>query len=82
MEVIELISDEESVDENVKKTKSEICNSNCINFKCSSGLNMKLAPSFARAFYGAMTEKKKRRMICKKCFDVALEHQKVCKIRK
>ncbi|KAL6259594.1 hypothetical protein P5V15_009511 [Pogonomyrmex californicus] len=74
MEIIELMSDEE---ETVKKTKSKVCNSNCVNFKCSSGVDMRLAPSFACAFYGVSLEKKKKkRVICKECFDAALKHQR------
>lgn len=72
MEVIELMSDE---DENTEKSK--VCNSNCINFKCRSGLNMIIAPSFACAFYGVSIEKKKKRVICKECFDAAMQHQRV-----
>ncbi|XP_068979687.1 histone-lysine N-methyltransferase eggless [Bombus flavifrons] len=77
MEVIELVSDDEASGDNTQKNRSSIiCNSNCVNFECSSGVDMKLAPSFACAFYGVNTEKKKQRMICTKCFIVALEHQK------
>lgn len=79
MEVIELVSDDEALEDNTKKESrtSKICNTNCINFQCSSGFDMKLAPSFACAFYGVNTEKKKMRMICRQCFNAALEHQKV-----
>lgn len=78
MEVIELVSDEEATEDNTKENKSpKIYNSTCINFQCSSGLDMKVAPSFACAFYGVNTEKKKKRMICKKCFTASLDHQKV-----
>lgn len=78
MEVIELVSDDEASEDNFKENKSpKICNSNCINFKCTSGVDMKIAPSFACAYYGVNTEKKKKRVICKKCFEAALEHQKV-----
>lgn len=81
MEIIDLMSDEDLSDGNAKKDKSKTCNSNCINFKCHSGVNMKLAPSFACAFYGITEKKKKKkRVICKECFDAALEHQKVYKI--
>ncbi|XP_076163343.1 SET domain bifurcated histone lysine methyltransferase eggless [Ptiloglossa arizonensis] len=77
MEVIELVSDEEATEDNTKENKSpKIYNSTCINFQCSSGLDMKVAPSFACAFYGVNTEKKKKRMICKKCFTASLDHQK------
>jgi histone-lysine N-methyltransferase SETDB1 len=76
-EIIELMSDEELPDRNVKRTKSKVCNSNCINFKCCSGIDMKLAPSFACAFYGVIDKKKKKRVICKQCFNAALQHQKV-----
>lgn len=75
MEIIELMSDEDEKSE--KKTKSKACNSNCINFKCCSGINMKTAPSFACAFYGVSLEKKKKRIICQECFDAALVHQRV-----
>jgi len=74
-EVIELMSDED--EKNTRKTKSKVCNSNCVNFKCRSGINMKVAPSFACAFYGVSLEKKKKRIICQECFDAALQHQKV-----
>lgn len=74
-EIIELMSDED--EESASKTKSKGCNSNCVNFKCRSGVNMKIAPSFACAFYGVSLEKKKKRLICQECFDVALQHQKV-----
>ncbi|CAK9831696.1 Histone-lysine N-methyltransferase eggless [Anthophora retusa] len=77
MEVIDLGSDDEASKNNMKKNRgSKSYNSNCINFQCSSGVDMKPAPSFACAFYGVNTEKKKERMICKKCFNDALEHQK------
>lgn len=74
-EVIELMSDED--EKSNKKTKSKMGNSNCVNFKCRSGINMTMAPSFACAFYGVSLEKKKKRIICKECFDVALQHQRV-----
>lgn len=79
MEVIELMSDEDPSEESGKKDKSKTCNTNCINFKCRSGVNMKPAPSFACSYYGITAEKrkKKKRIICKECFDAALEHQKV-----
>ena len=78
MEIIELVSDDEVSKDNTKRNRSsKIGNTNCINFQCSSGVDMKLAPSFACAFYGVNTEKKKERMICTKCFNAALEHQKV-----
>ncbi|KYM98922.1 PREDICTED: histone-lysine N-methyltransferase SETDB1 [Cyphomyrmex costatus] len=73
-EVIELMSDED--EKKTRKTKSKGYNSNCVNFKCRSGVNMKVAPSFACAFYGVLIEKKKKRIICQECFDVALQHQK------
>ncbi|EZA49535.1 hypothetical protein DMN91_006300 [Ooceraea biroi] len=75
-EIIELMSDEELSDKHSKRAKSKLCNSNCVNFKCCSGVGMKLAPSFACAFYGVVDKKKKKRLICKQCFDVALRHQK------
>jgi len=71
------MSDEELPDKNVKRPKSKVCNSNCINFKCYSGIDMKLAPSFACAFYGVIDKKEKKRVICKQCFNAALQHQKV-----
>jgi len=74
MEIIELMSDE---DENTEKPKSKACNSNCVNFKCRSGINMMVASSFACAFYGVSIEKKKKRVICKECFEAALQHQRV-----
>jgi len=74
-EVIELMSDED--EKNTRKIKSKVYNSNCVNFECRSGINMKVAPSFACAFYGVSLEKKKKRIICKECFDAALQHQKV-----
>ncbi|XP_018371406.1 PREDICTED: histone-lysine N-methyltransferase SETDB1 isoform X1 [Trachymyrmex cornetzi] len=73
-EIIELMSDED--EKKTRKTKSKGYNSNCVNFKCCSGINMKVAPSFACAFYGVSLEKKKKRIICKECFDAALQHQK------
>ncbi|KAG5343984.1 SETB1 methyltransferase, partial [Acromyrmex heyeri] len=73
-EIIELMSDED--EKKTRKTKSKGYNSNCVNFKCRSGINMKVAPSFACAFYGVSLEKKKKRIICKECFDAALQHQK------
>ncbi|XP_076233694.1 SET domain bifurcated histone lysine methyltransferase eggless [Calliopsis andreniformis] len=77
MEVIELVSDDDASEDNMKENKSpKSCNSNCINFQCSSGMDMKSAPLFACAFYGVNTEKKKERMICKMCFNAALDHQK------
>ncbi|KAL2725053.1 histone-lysine N-methyltransferase eggless-like [Vespula squamosa] len=78
MEVIELVSDEELPKNKVKTPKiSKTCNNNCINFKCNSGVDMKPAPSFACAYYGINTEKRKRpKVICKQCFNMALEHQK------
>ncbi|XP_011866930.1 PREDICTED: histone-lysine N-methyltransferase SETDB1 [Vollenhovia emeryi] len=73
-EIIELMSDE---DEESGK-KGNACNSNCINFKCRSGVNMNVAPSFACAFYGAsLGKKRKKRVICEECFNVALQHQKL-----
>lgn len=76
MEIIELVSDEEQPPTKSKKNKSsKTCNNNCINFKCKSGLNMRLAPSFACIFYGSASSKKKKRLICDVCFDVALRHQ-------
>ncbi|XP_017890661.1 histone-lysine N-methyltransferase eggless [Ceratina calcarata] len=77
MEVIELVSDDEASVEKTKKNKDPLaCNVNCINFQCSSGVDMKLASSFACVFYGVNMKKKKKRMICTECFNAALEHQK------
>lgn len=78
MEVIEIVSDEEVLEKNIKNSKtSKVYNSNCINFKCCSGKDMKPAPSFACSYYGVNIEKKKKqRVICKQCFDIALNHQK------
>ncbi|XP_054001755.1 histone-lysine N-methyltransferase eggless [Hylaeus anthracinus] len=77
MEVIELVSDEEKAEDNTKENKNpKVYNSTCINFQCTSGADMRSAPSFACAFYGVNTEKKKTRMICKSCFTAALDHQK------
>lgn len=75
MEVIEVMSD----DEKTNKKKSKSCNSDCINFKCKSGVNLKPASSFACAYYGITKEKKqkKRRVICQECFYLALQHQQV-----
>ncbi|XP_011144404.1 histone-lysine N-methyltransferase eggless isoform X2 [Harpegnathos saltator] len=76
MEVIELVSDEDQSDGTANKNKSKVCNSNCINFKCESGVDMIPAPSFACAYYGVTNDKKKKkRVICKKCFSTALQHQ-------
>lgn len=80
MEVIELVSDEDQSDEGAKKNKPKAISSNCINFKCQSGIDMKLAPSFACAYFGVTDKKKKKREICKECFGTALQHQQVCVI--
>lgn len=75
-EVIELISDEESDDKKDGK-KMKTVNSNCINFQCGSGMNMKTAPTFSCTFYGANTAKKKKRLICEKCLNDSIQHQQV-----
>lgn len=76
-----MISDEEQSDVITKKSKPRGYNSNCINFKCQSGIDMKPAPSFACAYFGVTNEKKKKkRVICKACFNIALQHQQVCAI--
>ncbi|XP_058793331.1 histone-lysine N-methyltransferase eggless isoform X2 [Phymastichus coffea] len=73
-EVIDLDSDDDV--QTVQKDKKKSCNTNCINFTCTSGQDMRPAPSFAIAFYGVnTTKKKKKRHICKICFDIALNHQ-------
>ncbi|KAL0130171.1 hypothetical protein PUN28_002046 [Cardiocondyla obscurior] len=74
LEIIELLSDDD--EKSTKKIKSERCNNKCVNFDCRSGVNMKVAPSFACAFYNVSLEKKKKRIICKECFEKALEQQK------
>lgn len=70
-EVIELLSD----DEDIPKSKSS--NAECVNFKCSSGIDMGPAPIFACLYYGANLKKKKKRVICAQCFEVANQHQQV-----
>ncbi|XP_012288677.1 histone-lysine N-methyltransferase eggless [Orussus abietinus] len=74
-DVIELGSDEEIKKAKKKDKSSKPCHSNCINFECRSGVDMVMAPSFACAFYGVNTAKKKKRLICQTCFNNALEHQ-------
>lgn len=76
-EIIELISDDDSEDEKKNDKKLKTCNSNCINFQCTSGMSMKTAPTFACTFYGANTSKKKKRIICEQCLNIAIEHQQV-----
>ncbi|XP_032664339.1 histone-lysine N-methyltransferase SETDB1 [Odontomachus brunneus] len=75
MEIIELVSDEDQSDEGAKKSKPKAFSSNCINFKCKSGIAMKPAPSFACAYFGVTDKKKKKREICRECFGTALKHQ-------
>lgn len=77
-EIIELCSDEETSGK-PDATDNRSCKTcvNCINFQCSSGVNLKPAPSFACAFYGVNPVKKRKRMICAKCFNTAMEHQEV-----
>ena len=75
-EVINLDSDDDDVTTK-NKSKKKTCNSNCINFKCTSGLNMRPAPSFACSFYGVNMAKKKKRHICESCLENALNHQEV-----
>ncbi|XP_024937729.1 histone-lysine N-methyltransferase eggless isoform X2 [Cephus cinctus] len=77
-EVIELDSDEGEIqirNENLKRKDIAPCHGNCINFVCTSGLNMKIAPSFACAYYGVNRCKKKKRLICEKCFEDSITHQ-------
>lgn len=75
-EVIELVSDDEDSTKS-NKLKCSALSIQCINFKCKSGKDMIPSPSFALAFYGANTVKKKKRRICKVCFEEALDYQKV-----
>lgn len=74
-EIIDLDSDEDVKDKDKEKKKSG--NVNCINFKCSSGKDMRPAPSFACSFYAVNMTKKKKRFICQICLDDALDHQDV-----
>ncbi|XP_043284861.1 histone-lysine N-methyltransferase eggless [Venturia canescens] len=74
LEIIDLDSDEGSSSTTKNNKPAKTC-SNCINFKCSSGLDLKTAPSFACAYYGINLAKKRKRLICQKCFDKAMEHQ-------
>lgn len=76
-EVIELISDEETEDSKKDDKQKKTCNANCINFQCNSGVNMKIAPTFACTFFGANTAKKKKRLICEKCLNDSIQHQQV-----
>lgn len=78
-EVIELDSEDEATTSkvNVEKKKPTPTNAKCINFKCTSTVNKKTAPSFACAYYGVNTVKKKKRFICQKCLEAAIEHQEL-----
>lgn len=76
-EIIELISDEETENDKRNDKKLKTCNVNCINFQCTSGVNMKIAPTFACTFYGVNTAKKKKRLICEKCLNDSIEHQQI-----
>ena len=77
-EIIELISDEETDNEKRNEKKLKTCNTNCINFRCTSGVYMKTAPTFACTFYGVnLAKKKKKRLICELCLNDALQHQQV-----
>ena len=76
-EIIELISDDDSENEKKNDKKLKTCNTNCINFQCTSGLNMKTATTFACTFYGVNITKKKKRIICEQCLNIAIEHQQV-----
>ncbi|KAJ8687450.1 hypothetical protein QAD02_023244 [Eretmocerus hayati] len=74
-EIINLDSDDDEVLIEEKEKKKKSCNANCINFKCSSGVDMRLAPTFACSYYGVNMTKKKKRFICRICLDIALDHQ-------
>lgn len=74
-EIIDLDSDDENEKNNKEKKKPT--NINCINFKCSSGVDMRPATSFACSFFGVNTTKQKKRYICKICLDIFLDHQTV-----
>lgn len=70
MEIIELDCEEDmstqkskNADRNSKKIMST-----CINFKCISGIDMKKAPSFACAYYGVNSVKKKKTIYMSKMF--------------
>ncbi|XP_011495749.1 PREDICTED: histone-lysine N-methyltransferase eggless [Ceratosolen solmsi marchali] len=73
-EVIQLDSDDD-VAMNTKDKDKKKGIANCINFKCSSGVDMRPAPSFTCSFFGVNMMKKKKRFICKVCLDIALDHQ-------
>ncbi|XP_014205106.1 histone-lysine N-methyltransferase eggless [Copidosoma floridanum] len=70
-----VVIDLDSDDDQSEKGKKKPCNTNCINFKCSSGVDMRPTTSFACSFYGVNMQKKKKRFICKACLDAALDHQ-------
>jgi hypothetical protein len=74
-EIIDLDSEDDVANSKDKDKKKGIAN--CINFKCSSGVDMKPAPSFTCSFFGVNMMKKKKRFICKVCLDIALDHQEV-----
>lgn len=75
-EIIDLDSDDDD-GKKEDKDKKKHANISCINFKCSSGVDMKPATAFACSFYGVNTTKQKKRYICKICLDTFLDHQSV-----
>ncbi|CAG5104386.1 Similar to egg: Histone-lysine N-methyltransferase eggless (Drosophila melanogaster) [Cotesia congregata] len=80
MEVIDLESDDESSTATEDKSPQKVAKTptvTCINFKCSSGVSMKIAPTFACSYYGVNMVKKKKRFICEKCLKAAIEHQEL-----
>ncbi|KAF7994847.1 hypothetical protein HCN44_004319 [Aphidius gifuensis] len=74
LEIIDLGSDSEDKNSTDKQTSINHTMS-CINFNCKSGVNMKIASTFACSYYGVNTTKKKRRFICEKCYEAPLVHQ-------
>lgn len=74
LEIIDLGSDSEDKNSSDKQNPINYKMS-CINFNCKSGVNMKIASSFACSYYGVNTTKKKRRFICEKCYEAPLSHQ-------
>lgn len=80
MEVIDLESDDESSNATEDKSPQKVVKTptvTCINFKCSSGVSMKIAPTFACSYFGVNMVKKKKRFICEKCLEAAIEHQEL-----
>ena len=80
-EVIDLDSDEDTKALTKKSADKKVVNANCVNFKCTSGVEMSPASSFACAFYGVNMQKKKKRSICKVCLEKFLDHQEVSLIK-